>query len=52
MREEAGIDMVGVKKVGELEFTFEGESTLMHVMVYSANSFTGTLTETEGTVCL
>ncbi|XP_063587834.1 oxidized purine nucleoside triphosphate hydrolase-like [Penaeus indicus] len=48
-KEEAGVDLsVGaVEKVGELEFTFEGEEILMHVMVYASRSYQGTPTESE-----
>nr|XP_045625095.1 oxidized purine nucleoside triphosphate hydrolase-like [Procambarus clarkii] len=48
MQEEAGVELVGgVDKVGELEFTFEGDPILMHVMVFSARGYTGTPTESE-----
>ncbi|KAG7175188.1 7,8-dihydro-8-oxoguanine triphosphatase-like [Homarus americanus] len=48
VREEAGVEVVGgVEKVGELEFTFEGDTTLMHVIVYHARGYTGTPTESE-----
>ncbi|ROT75660.1 putative 7,8-dihydro-8-oxoguanine triphosphatase [Penaeus vannamei] len=48
-KEEAGVDLsVGaVEKVGELEFTFEGEDILMHVMVYASGSYQGTPAESE-----
>ncbi|XP_041978510.1 7,8-dihydro-8-oxoguanine triphosphatase-like [Aricia agestis] len=36
-----------LKNIGHLEFTFEGESTLMDVRVFSTTVFKGTPTETE-----
>ncbi|KAK7022015.1 Nudix (Nucleoside diphosphate linked moiety X)-type motif 1 [Halocaridina rubra] len=48
VHEESGIEIVGgVEKVGELEFTFEGESNLMDVHVFAAKSFKGEPVETE-----
>ncbi|KAK8400173.1 hypothetical protein O3P69_003102 [Scylla paramamosain] len=49
LKEEAGIDVPhqDVEKVADLEFTFEGEKTLMHVHVFLAQAFTGTPTESE-----
>lgn len=48
VQEEAGVMVVGgVEKVGELLFTFEGDPTAMHVMVFSARGYTGTPTESE-----
>ncbi|XP_071539058.1 oxidized purine nucleoside triphosphate hydrolase-like [Panulirus ornatus] len=48
VREEACLEVKGgMDKVGELEFTFEGDTVLMHVMVFAARGFTGTPTETE-----
>ncbi|XP_045135082.1 7,8-dihydro-8-oxoguanine triphosphatase-like isoform X2 [Portunus trituberculatus] len=49
LKEEAGIDVPhqDVEKVADLEFTFEGEKTLMHVHVFLVKAFTGTPTESE-----
>ncbi|MPC27697.1 7,8-dihydro-8-oxoguanine triphosphatase [Portunus trituberculatus] len=49
LKEEAGIDVPhqDVEKVADLEFTFEGEKTLMHVHVFLVKAFTGMPTESE-----
>ncbi|CAK1595719.1 unnamed protein product [Parnassius mnemosyne] len=36
-----------LKNIGHLEFTFEGDSTMMDVRVFSSSIFEGTPTETE-----
>ncbi|XP_076048592.1 oxidized purine nucleoside triphosphate hydrolase-like [Oratosquilla oratoria] len=47
MEEEAMIQTPNLEKVGEIEFTFEGENRLMFVHVFSANEYTGMPSETE-----
>ncbi|XP_053607818.1 oxidized purine nucleoside triphosphate hydrolase-like [Plodia interpunctella] len=41
------VEICDLKHIAHMEFTFEGEPTLMDVRVYSTNKFTGTLKETE-----
>jgi len=53
VKEESGVSVSNLRKVGNLEFTFEGENFLMDVHIYEANGFTGQPIESDGTsVCL
>ncbi|CAH2106824.1 unnamed protein product [Euphydryas editha] len=49
LREECCVDVnkSDLKNIGHLEFTFEGESILMDVRVFSASVYEGVPTETE-----
>lgn len=49
LKEECCVDVKtsDLKNIGHLEFTFEGEPTMMDVRVYSTSNFVGIPTETE-----
>jgi len=47
MREEAGVDVFGLDKVGVIEFEFKGNSEILEVHVFKAEDFSGTPTESE-----
>ncbi|CAG5059619.1 unnamed protein product [Parnassius apollo] len=49
LREESCLTVktTDIKHIGHLEFTFEGDSTMMDVRVFSSSIFEGTPTETE-----
>eukprot|EP00762_Andalucia_godoyi_P000196 ANDGO_02450.mRNA.1 7 len=49
LQEECGVTAVGLRKVGELEFTFDPqhEKKLLHLHVYLANEYTGEVTESD-----
>ncbi|XP_038211909.1 7,8-dihydro-8-oxoguanine triphosphatase-like [Zerene cesonia] len=49
LKEECCVDVktVDLKNIAHLEFTFEGEPTLMDVRVFSTNVFQGTPQETD-----
>ncbi|CAL4155994.1 unnamed protein product [Meganyctiphanes norvegica] len=48
VKEESGLEVIGgVEQIGDLEFTFDGEDFLMHVLVFQARGFSGTPAESE-----
>lgn len=47
MREEAGIEVQELVKMGILDFEFEGDPQLLEVHVFRTESFTGTPAESE-----
>jgi 8-oxo-dGTP diphosphatase/2-hydroxy-dATP diphosphatase len=47
MREEAGVEVGDLTKVGILDFEFEGDPQVLEVHIFGANTFTGTPTEGE-----
>ena len=48
--EEAAVEADSLNKIGILMFEFVGDPQLLEVHVYSTEKYTGTPTETEGTV--
>lgn len=47
LTEEAGIEALGMEKVGEVDFEFEGDPVIMEVHIYRAFDFSGEPVETE-----
>lgn len=47
MREEAGIDVRGLKKFGIVEFEFLGNPEILQVHIFKASEFSGKLCESE-----
>ena len=51
-KEECGLDVSDLDKVGTLIFEFVGEPQLLEVHVFRTEHFTGTVTESEGELLL
>ncbi|XP_010791582.1 oxidized purine nucleoside triphosphate hydrolase [Notothenia coriiceps] len=47
LQEESGLTVDALEKVGNLKFEFVGETELMHVHVFRADSYNGEPTESE-----
>lgn len=47
MKEESGINVSKLEKAGELEFSFIGESDILHVHVFRVLAYTGSPVESE-----
>ncbi|CAF0730093.1 unnamed protein product [Brachionus calyciflorus] len=47
VKEEANIELTSVDKIGYLEYIFEDETNVMAVHVFSADSYSGEISETE-----
>lgn len=48
VKEECGLDVISMDKIGILEFEFDGSKELLEVHLYVCKQFSGDIIESEG----
>lgn len=47
MKEEAGVELKDLEKVGTIDFEFQGKPEILEVSIFRSTDFSGTLVESE-----
>lgn len=48
VKEESGLNVISMNKIGVLEFEFDGSKELLEVHLYTCKQFSGNIIESDG----